>query len=139
MASKSSAGEANFPVPKPLKDHGPARIIALCNQKGGVGKTTSTVSLAASLAEYGRRVLVVDFDPQGSLTVGMTGNQLIEPTMYEVMMGRLKSLDVLVKTRVPGVDLLPAGIAVIDDPLRRRGLRSRPFDGEGLACAARRR
>ncbi|MEY3734039.1 MAG: hypothetical protein RL347_1398, partial [Actinomycetota bacterium] len=51
----------DFPVPAPLDHHGPAKVIAMVNQKGGVGKTTSTVSLGAALAQYGRRVLLVDF------------------------------------------------------------------------------
>ena len=59
-----------FPVPEPLRQHGPARAIAMCNQKGGVGKTTSSINIAGALAQYGRRVLIVDFDPQGAATVG---------------------------------------------------------------------
>ena len=63
-----------FPDPEPLLEHGPARTIAVCNQKGGVGKTTTTINLGAALAEQGRRVLLVDFDPQGACSVGLGVN-----------------------------------------------------------------
>src|SRR5262250_3711423 len=76
-----------FPQPEPLLEHGPARVVAVCNQKGGVGKTTTTINLGAALAEQGRRVLLVDFDPQGALSVGL-GIQPheLDATIYNVLM-----------------------------------------------------
>jgi chromosome partitioning protein len=98
--------------PKPLTHHGPARIIALCNQKGGVGKTTTTINLGAALAELGRRVLLVDFDPQGALSVGLgVAPHQLDRTAYNLLMDRDVTLDdVLLKTGVPGMDLLPSNI-----------------------------
>ncbi len=101
-----------FPQPKRLRAHGPARVIAMCNQKGGVGKTTSTINLGAALAEAGRRVLLVDFDPQGALSVGLGVNPLaLELTVYDLLMDKGVSIDdVLLETDVDGLDLLPANI-----------------------------
>ncbi len=101
-----------FPDPQPLHVHGPARIAAVCNQKGGVGKTTTTINLGAALAEHGRRVLLVDFDPQGALSVGL-GIQPheLDATVYNLLMERgLTAHDVIIKTRVDGMDLLPSNI-----------------------------
>jgi chromosome partitioning protein len=101
-----------FPVPEPLTEHGPARIVAICNQKGGVGKTTTTINLGAALAEQGRRVLLVDFDPQGALSVGL-GIQPhdIDNTVYNLLMERdVRAQDVLFHTPVDGMDLLPSNI-----------------------------
>jgi chromosome partitioning protein len=100
-----------FPTPPKLDGHGPARIIALCNQKGGVGKTTTTINLAASLASYGRKVLAVDFDPQGALSAGL-GIQTHEiPTIYDLLVdGKRDPRDVIVQTRVENLDLIPANI-----------------------------
>ena len=101
-----------FPEPPVLESHGPARVIALCNQKGGVGKTTSTINLGAALAEAGRRVLLIDFDPQGALSVGLGVNpHELDLTVYNLLMQRDVSIDeVLLKTGVPGLDLLPGNI-----------------------------
>jgi chromosome partitioning protein len=102
----------NFPEPAPLTTHGPARIIAMCNQKGGVGKTTSTINLGATLAEYGRRVLLVDFDPQGALSVGLGINpHELDQTVYNVLMDRnCAVVDVIRPTAIDNLDLLPANI-----------------------------
>jgi chromosome partitioning protein len=98
--------------PEPLTEHGPARIIAMCNQKGGVGKTTTTINLGAALAECGRRVLLVDFDPQGALSVGLGVNtHELDLTVYNLLMQRGVTIDdVLIKTNVAGLDLLPSNI-----------------------------
>ena len=75
-----------LPEPAPLEKHGPATIISMCNQKGGVGKTTSTINMGACLAEYGRKVLLVDLDPQGALSAGLgLTHDDIEDTIYDVM------------------------------------------------------
>jgi chromosome partitioning protein len=101
-----------WPEPQPVEHHGPALIIAMCNQKGGVGKTTSTINLGAAIAETGRRVLLVDFDPQGALSVGLGINpHELDLTLYNLLMERGVSIDdVLLKTNVPGLDLLPCNI-----------------------------
>lgn len=101
----------DFPVPAPLTSHGPARIVAVANQKGGVGKTTTSINLSAALAEYGRRVLLVDFDPQGALSVGLGINPLgLDRTVLDLLLGQARLDDVLLKTSIPGLDLLPSNI-----------------------------
>jgi chromosome partitioning protein len=101
-----------IPEPRPLDHHGPARVIAMCNQKGGVGKTTSTINLGAALAECGRRVLLVDFDPQGALSVGLGVNPMeLDRTVYNCLMEKRVTVDdVLLKTNLQGMDLLPSNI-----------------------------
>ncbi|GLW97402.1 chromosome partitioning protein [Microtetraspora sp. NBRC 16547] len=102
-----------FPDPNPPETHGPARIVAMVNQKGGVGKTTTTINLGAALAEVGQRVLLVDFDPQGALSVGLgIDPRPLEMTMYDLLMEEpdVTAEDVLLDTTVEGMDLLPSNI-----------------------------
>ena len=100
-----------FPMPPVLKSHGPARIIALCNQKGGVGKTTTTINLGASLAEYGRKVLAIDFDPQGALSAGLGVPSHDRTTIYDLLLGSSKDVaGAIVETNTPGLHVIPANI-----------------------------
>lgn len=117
-------------------------IYAFANQKGGVGKTTTVVNLAASIADWGRRVLVVDIDPQGNATTSFGVNpRTLSASAYEVLLGERPVGDVIMSTRWEGLDLLPsapslAGATVelntLPDP-RDRALRLRevlmPVDG----------
>lgn len=101
-----------LPEPAPLEKHGPATIISMCNQKGGVGKTTSTINMGACLAEYGRKVLLVDLDPQGALSAGLgLTHDDIEDTIYDVMLDSHTSIHSAIQhTGVAGLDLVPANI-----------------------------
>jgi chromosome partitioning protein len=128
-----------FPVPEPLVEHGPARIIAMCNQKGGVGKTTTTINLGAALAEFGRRVLLVDFDPQGALSVGLGVNpHELDRTVYNLLMDRgVEAEDILLKTNTAGMDLLPSNIDLSAAEVQLVGEVAREQTlGRGLASIA---
>ena len=101
-----------LPDPEPLSSHGPATIIAMCNQKGGVGKTTSTINMGAALAEFGRKVLLVDLDPQGALSAGLgISHEELDVTVHNLLVDNSSSIfDAILPSGVENLDLVPANI-----------------------------
>jgi chromosome partitioning protein len=112
------------------KRHGP-RVIAVVNQKGGVGKTTTAVNLAASIAAAERRTLLVDLDPQGNASSGVgISPRTVERSIYDALIGRYSLKDVLQKTELPSLHLVPSkqdlvavDVELVDDPERPYKLR----------------
>lgn len=87
------------------------RIIAIANQKGGVGKTTTSINLSASLAEKGKKVLVIDTDPQGNTTSGFgVDKNDLDDTIYELILGECSIEDCIIKDVVANVSILPSNV-----------------------------
>ncbi|MFH0753484.1 MAG: AAA family ATPase [Candidatus Omnitrophota bacterium] len=103
-----------------------AKTIVICNQKGGTGKTTTSVNLSAALADLGKKIILVDMDPQGNTTsgIGVNKNQ-IQNSVYEVLLNKIPSLNAVLKTSVPNLDLIPCNIHLTGAEIELVGVLSR--------------
>ena len=104
------------------------RIIAIANQKGGVGKTTTTINLSACLAEKGKKVLAIDLDPQGNTTSGLgIEKENVENSVYELMLGECSIREITIKTEIENLYILPSNVNLVGAEIELIGVNEREY------------
>lgn len=104
------------------------RIIAIANQKGGVGKTTTAINLSACLAENGKKVLTIDLDPQGNTTSGLgIEKEELENTVYELMLGECTVRESMIKTEIEGLQLIPSNVNLAGAEIELLGINEKEY------------
>ena len=111
------------------------RIIAVANQKGGVGKTTTSINLSACIAAKGKKVLVIDIDPQGNTTsgYGIEKNEL-ENTIYELILGDCSIEDCIIKDIMPNISILPSNVNLAAAEIEMIGVEKKEFILRNEVC-----
>ncbi len=111
------------------------KTFALANQKGGVGKTTSAVNIATALAAVGKKVLLIDLDPQANATAGLGLDKKSTPNIYELFLNSVTVSEVLKKTKIPGLTIIPSNINLIGAEIELIYQQEREFILKNKLCA----